>query len=494
MNINKNIVAGETIPVLPRVNSLQALSRLKPKKGSEWNTIAFALNRDIIDKDGKVDDLYGMIFSLGSFDDQEKAENHAKNVISLTGHPGVIVAKYGCAVPLSSKFDPNNVVDVPVDLKGKMINLESSQYKHDKETFEKRVKQEKEMVQEAEDETDINHIEHFKRQCFLAIKNRANYQMHQKQAEEYWNSYKKRETIVREHFKNHPDHEQNWLSYFKEKLKERGEAQIYDGIESAYLELRNELLGLNNDVCNNDVCNNDVCNNDVCKTDVCKTDVCNNDVCKTDVCKTDVCKTDVCKTDVCNNDVCNNDVCNNDVCNNDVCNNDVCNNDVCNNDVCNNDVCNNDVCNNDVCNNDVCNNDVCNNDVCNNDVCNNDVCNNDVCNNDVCKTDVCKTDVCNNDVCKTYVCNNDVCNNDVCNNDVCYNNIIDSKNDDIIENKDINNDKIDLKNDDNKNIKSDKNDDIIIESKDINNDKIDLKNDDNKNIKSDKNKKKKKKN
>ena len=268
MNINKNIVAGETIPVLPKVNSLQALSRLKPKKGSEWNTIAFALNRDIIDKDGKVDDLYGMIFSLGSFDDQEKAENHAKNVISLTGHPGVIVAKYGCAVPLSSKFDPNNVVDVPVDLKGKMINLESSQYKHDKETFEKRVKQEKEMVQEAEDETDINHIEHFKRQCFLAIKNRANYQMHQKQAEEYWNSYKKRETNVREHFKTHPEHEQNWLSYFKEKLEERGEAQIYDGIESAYLELRNELLGLNNDVCNNDVCNNDVCNNDVCNNNI----------------------------------------------------------------------------------------------------------------------------------------------------------------------------------------------------------------------------------
>jgi hypothetical protein len=61
---------------------------------------------------------------------------------------------------------------------------------------------------------------------------------------------KKRETIVREHFKTHPDHEKNWLSYFKEKLEERGEAQIYDGIESAYLELRNELLGLNNDLCN----------------------------------------------------------------------------------------------------------------------------------------------------------------------------------------------------------------------------------------------------
>lgn len=242
MNINKNIVAGETIPVLPKVNSFQALSRLKPKRGSEWCTIAFALNRDIVDKDGKIDDLYGMIFSLGSFDEQEKAETHAKNIISLTGHPGVIVAKYGCAVPLSSKFDPNNVVDVPVDLKGKMVNLESSQYKHDKETFEKRVIQEREMVQEAEDETDINHIEHFKRQCFLAIKNRANYQMHQKQAEEYWNSYKKRETNVREHFKNHPNHEQNWLSYFKEKLEERGESQIYSGIESAYLELRDELL------------------------------------------------------------------------------------------------------------------------------------------------------------------------------------------------------------------------------------------------------------
>ena len=49
---------------------------------------------------------------------------------------------------------------------------------------------------------------------------------------------------VRDHYTRHPEHEAQWLPYFKEKLAERGELDLYNGIEVAYKELRDELLGL----------------------------------------------------------------------------------------------------------------------------------------------------------------------------------------------------------------------------------------------------------
>ena len=255
MSSNDNRAAGDTFPPLPKVNSLQALTRLRPKNGSEWCTFAFVLNRDLIKNDGSIDDLRAMVFPLGSFTEQVQAEEHAKSVITLTGHPGVVVARYGSPVPLATKFDPKVVTEVAVDVKGKLIELESAQYKKEREEYEERTKKEREILKEAEDETDVNSIEHFKRQAYLAIKNRSSYQVHTHEAELSLKNYKKREEAVREHFSKHPEHEKEWLPYLKEKLIERGELNLYKSIESAYAEIRNELLGIKDDEnCEDGVC------------------------------------------------------------------------------------------------------------------------------------------------------------------------------------------------------------------------------------------------
>ncbi len=250
-----NRAAGDTIPPLPKVNSLQALMRLRPKKTHKFCVFAFVLNRDMINKDGALDDFYGYVFPLGSFDDKHDADKHAKTIIELTGHPAVVSSKYATPVPLSSKFDPKTVVEVPVDVKGKIIKLESDQYKQEKEYYETRVKKERELVEEAEEETNPDSIEHFKRQCYLAIKNYSAYIHSKKEADNAWNNYKKREAAVREHYSLHPEHEENWLPHLKDKLIERGELPLYSSLEAAYKELRPELLGLNiNKECTDDVC------------------------------------------------------------------------------------------------------------------------------------------------------------------------------------------------------------------------------------------------
>lgn len=241
---NDNVAAGDMIPPMPKINSLQAIMRLRPKTGAEWSTIAFVLNRDMIKSDGTLDDLHAVIFPLGSFSTQELAEEHAKNIISMTGHPAVIAARYGAPVKLTTKFDPETVVQVPVDTRGRILQLESAQYRQEREEYERRLKIERDVMKEAEEETDPDSIEHFKRQCYLAIKNRAAYQMHSKEADTAWESYKKREMEVRDHFRRHPEHEVNWLPYLKEKLIERGELNLYHAMENAYKEIRDELLGL----------------------------------------------------------------------------------------------------------------------------------------------------------------------------------------------------------------------------------------------------------
>ena len=239
-----NRAAGDVMPQFPKVNSLQALMRLRPITGSQWCVLAFSLNRDMIQADGTLDDLHGVVFPLGSFDDKEKAEKHANNVIELTGHPAVIVVKYGYPLQLTTKFNPAAVVEVHVDAKGKIMKLESDQYKREKELHEKRVKLERDIMKEAEEETDPDTIEHFKRQCYLAIKNRANFQIHRKEADSAWENYKKREMSVRDHYARHPDHEEQWLPYLKDKLIERGEENLFIAMEAAYHEIRDEILGL----------------------------------------------------------------------------------------------------------------------------------------------------------------------------------------------------------------------------------------------------------
>lgn len=244
-------------PTLVNRNTLQSLVRLRGPQGSDWCVFAFVLNHDIVDKEGKIDDLRAMIFPLGSFGDQERAEKHAKSIIELTGHAGIIVARYAQAVPLTAKFDANNVVEVLVDNKGKLIELESAQYKHEREEYERRIKREKEIAKEAEEETDRNSIEHFKRQCYLAIKDRATYEYHKQQMEEARANYKKRETAIREHYRRHPEHEAQWLPYTKQKLTERGEEALYTTLETGYTKLREELLGpvlQDDDDCFDDIC------------------------------------------------------------------------------------------------------------------------------------------------------------------------------------------------------------------------------------------------
>lgn len=234
----------ENIPPRPiKHNSLQKLVMLQPpEKKMSWCTFAFALNNDI--KDSKDDDLYGMIIPLGSFKTKEASDSHAKHIVEVTGHPSVVSARYACAVPMMSTFDSEHNVPVKVDVAGNIIKCEDSQYTRENEMYEKNLKRSEELEAEAEAETDPDHIEYMKRNCFLAVKNYAKYQHHLKEAEEAHKDYSTRKLNVQRHLQSHPNNEVEWLPYLRKKLYERGEESLYASIENGYKKIRDDILGL----------------------------------------------------------------------------------------------------------------------------------------------------------------------------------------------------------------------------------------------------------
>jgi hypothetical protein len=238
-DVTEIITGSSIVGGVVKKHPLQELATLKPcNTWSEWCVMAYALNKDI----NKDSSLYGMSFLLGSFDERDKAETHAKNMIAKTGHSGIVVAKYGYPIPLTTNKTNVPIEEVSVDTRGNIIEMENEQFKKEKADFEKRRKIEEDMVKESEEEVKPETIDYFKRQCYLAITNKAAYEFHKSEMQKYEQAYAKRENNVREHYKAFPSHEEKWLPRLKETLTERGELNLYKHIETAYGEIRATLL------------------------------------------------------------------------------------------------------------------------------------------------------------------------------------------------------------------------------------------------------------
>ncbi len=111
-----SVIASEEIPKPTIMHTMQNIMRLPIERGSDWNVYAYAVNKDIVNE-GKVDDLRAVVFPLGSFYDEKQAEKHALDCMEKTGHPHIIVSRYGYPVKITAKPDPTIVQTVNVDIK-----------------------------------------------------------------------------------------------------------------------------------------------------------------------------------------------------------------------------------------------------------------------------------------------------------------------------------------------------------------------------------------
>jgi hypothetical protein len=237
-----DIIARETAPQsINPIDCLKKIMKLPIERGCDWGVYAYVINKDIIDSEGNVDDLRAMIFHLGSFYDFEKAKQHAEKTIENTGYSKIIVAKYGLPVAITTKPSDNTIESVPVDIKGKLIKMETDEMKQQKKLYEEKIQYEKELYKECQDECDIDHIEHFKRQAYLATTHYTTYINLKQQSDKILKEFEIRKKLLNEHYNKHPEHEKQFLPFFKEKLDSRGENDLYLKIESNYLKYKHMM-------------------------------------------------------------------------------------------------------------------------------------------------------------------------------------------------------------------------------------------------------------
>ena len=236
-----NVIGSEVAPKNIMV-SLSEIMKLPVERNCDWCVYAYALNSDIINENGKIEDFRGLIFPLGCFNNLKKAENHAKKVIELTGYQNVVIAKYGLPIPMSTNPSRENIEILTVDQKGTIIELESQAYKRNIEAYNKKVKLEKEMMDELNDELNEDSLEYYKRLVYLTLQHNMNYNKSLKEMGEYLKNYEKRKNLLQEHLKRHPEHKDQLLPFLKEKLENRGEEELYMRLETSYIELKDKLL------------------------------------------------------------------------------------------------------------------------------------------------------------------------------------------------------------------------------------------------------------
>jgi hypothetical protein len=223
------------------IQCLQKLMNSPVKPESLWNVYAYVINKDIITPTG-VDDLRAYVFPLGSFFDFKKAEKHVKKLIEETGYNHIVIAQYGMPIPISTNVNCDVITKVTVDTNNKLIQMEAEENKRQKKLYEEKIKYEKELRQECLDEGDIDHIEHFKRQAYLASMHYQNYKDFLNKSNQAYTAYQQCKQIIKNHDLKHPNHKHEFLPYLKDKLIKRDEEDLYNKIKQAYLQCQDDLL------------------------------------------------------------------------------------------------------------------------------------------------------------------------------------------------------------------------------------------------------------
>jgi hypothetical protein len=230
------------------INVARALLKLKKHNdGAPFVVMAWLLNKDIVDEDGKVDNLYGCCIDMGHYHSYDDAVARCKEIINITGHNGVRVIKLGQPLPLTMKLDPayGEVKDIPVDEHGNFITLAEKQVEERNRLMEERVKLEKEIIQEQMDILDPDNLEHFKYQVYLVVQCFQKISAH----ENYIRDQKRvlRESVdkLRKYYNKYPENEAGWLEWYKAKLLSRNEMNIYHMVSNMYETHREAFLGIN---------------------------------------------------------------------------------------------------------------------------------------------------------------------------------------------------------------------------------------------------------
>jgi len=218
-------------------NTYKSLEKRTPPSDQEFVIYAYFLFSE--PKDGR----HGKQIYLGAYPTKRKALEEVDKIIRETGHDCIYVTEACNWEDIDENKRPDRTLYLDPDTK--IQDLEE-QYRYkilkEKDAEEKREMISKELEEQVTKELDSSTVEYYAHNWFNAIKNKANYEYHKQEMEYYKQQYDKRVDKIREQYKNQPEIEDKWLEIYKDKLKRRGEEDVYVMMEQGHRVLVKDIL------------------------------------------------------------------------------------------------------------------------------------------------------------------------------------------------------------------------------------------------------------
>jgi len=215
---------------------------LAPPTGQAYGVYAYLLN-------GELDvtapnELYGMVIVLGVYPNEHEAAERARTVIRITGHQAVMATRLNTWAPLRKVPMTGTVIAVPTDVDEALSLAANKQQMEQLKQNKLREAITQDIDAERRMETDVDHLEHYRRTLFLALSNREQWESYQQRSQTAHQSYIKRRDELRSHYMRHPEHDAQVMDLLEQKLTLRGETELLAQLKDQYTKHRSELLGL----------------------------------------------------------------------------------------------------------------------------------------------------------------------------------------------------------------------------------------------------------
>lgn len=228
----KNIITREAA-----FNSYIEIEKFTARPGQTFCAVAYFLTKEISDEGSR-----GLWFFLGTFNSIKAVTKYVGKVIERTKIRSVYAMHTCTWQDINSDFKPDRTKMVPIDKESRIRQQHEKEYKSTVKAYEK----EKEVSDQIEDECfregELDSVEYYTRQWYLLIKNTSTVEKLEGDLKQAKKMQHDRITKLKEAYKNHPEHEDNWLKQLEERLPKRGETDLLEALKNGSMLLKPEIF------------------------------------------------------------------------------------------------------------------------------------------------------------------------------------------------------------------------------------------------------------
>lgn len=239
---SQSYVPDRPMIVNKTINTFKKLMKIKPLPDQKYCVISYFLldPQSIVDPNNK-NKSYGMWTFLGAFGTQKEAIKYAEKVILETQHSMVFATSSCTWEDLTTVDNHKDTLWVSTDTDAKLRKQHEKEYNEEINKIKLKEELDEELEAEMELEQDINSLEYYTRNWYLAIKNKSIIEDYKNKLDSMQKNFQMRIDNIKKSELSHPDYRTKWLPILKSKLSRRNEGSIYNSIEMGFNIIKDSL-------------------------------------------------------------------------------------------------------------------------------------------------------------------------------------------------------------------------------------------------------------